>query len=202
MTNPIDVTPLPNRPILQPPSKPVDDAKKHEKIEDGQHIQNSDRQASVRIFEYSGSEEGAQEVSREYLKNFPKGNQNAVIQNFIDKSTGDSYEIRGAVGAVGPSAHAHNINFTQLWNQLSSEIDLKQLADELSQLRQELKQKAKTLENDMAIGEIAAAEAAAKKGSGAKTLERLKNAGKWGFSVAEKIGIGVATATIKSALRL
>jgi hypothetical protein len=113
---------------------------------------------------------------------------------------GDKYEIKGQVGAVGPGAHAHDMSFNQLWQKASSEIDLIKLAEELEQLRLELRKEATTPEHDASIGEIAAAELAAKDDKGPKALEHLKKAGKWTLVVAEKIGTTVAATALKTAL--
>ena len=115
---------------------------------------------------------------------------------------GDTYNINGPTGAVGPQANASDINFNQLWGEVSSEIDLPKLAEDLLQLRQELKEKAKEDEHYRAIAEISEAEKAAKEGKGPKVLEHLKNAGRWTFSVAEKIGTSLVTAALKKALGL
>jgi hypothetical protein len=115
---------------------------------------------------------------------------------------GDKYNIKGQTGAVGPGAQAHDINFNQVWNQVSSDIDLKQLEGDLSQLRQAMKKEAETLEHDTAVGEIAAAEVAAQANKGPKALEHLKKAGKWAFSVAENIGTTIAAEALKKAMGL
>lgn len=115
---------------------------------------------------------------------------------------GDQYNIQGQTGAVGPGAHAHDLNFNQLWNQYSSEIDVAKLADELYQVRQAMKKESETLEHDTAVGEIAAAETAAKDNDGPKALEHLKKAGKWAFSVAENIGTTIAAEVLKKAIGL
>ena len=44
---------------------------------------------------------------------------------------GDKY-IAGQVGAQGPSAHAHDMTFNQLWSQSGQSIDLQALATELN----------------------------------------------------------------------
>ena len=114
----------------------------------------------------------------------------------------DKYDIKGPVGAVGPHSHAQDINFNQIWNEASSSIELDKLSEELFKLSSALKEKAKEPEHFRAIAEVAEAEAASKSGNGAKTLEHLKKAGKWTLSVAEKIGIGVATTALKTAMGL
>ena len=69
------------------------------------------------------------------------------------------------------------------------------------QLRQELRKEADTPEHDSSIGEIAAAEVAAKC-KGPQALEHLKKAGNWALGIAEKIGTTIAESAIKSALGL
>jgi hypothetical protein len=115
---------------------------------------------------------------------------------------GDKYDIKGQTGAVGPGAHAHDLNFNQLWNQYPSEIDLKQLAGELSNLRDSLIQKADEPEHYRAIAEVSEAEAASQANDGSKALEHLKKAGKWAFSVAENIGTTIAAEALKKAMGL
>ena len=50
--------------------------------------------------------------------------------------------------------------------------------------------------------QVASAEIEAQKGDGPQTLSALAKAGKWALNVAEKIGIGVASAAIKTACGL
>jgi hypothetical protein len=114
---------------------------------------------------------------------------------------GDQYKV-GQAGAVGPGAHAHHMRFQQIWQEGGGGLDLKVLAEELSQLRAALKQEPTSPEQDSAIGAVAAAEVAARKGDGPGAPERLADAGKWAFDVATKIGVGVATVALKTALEL
>lgn len=106
----------------------------------------------------------------------------------------------GLVGVIGDNAHAHDMTFQQIWNQSASQIDLAGLANELAALRQALKSAAQTVEHDAAVGEVAAAETAAKKGDGPSVLERLKNAGQWVLDVAVHKGLTMAVTALKSAL--
>jgi len=114
---------------------------------------------------------------------------------------GDKY-IAGQVGAQGPGAHAHDMTFNQLWSQSGQSIDLQALAIELSTLRPHLRQEAVEPEHDVAVGAVANAEVAAKEGNGPKTLEFLSKAGQWTLDNATKIGVGIATAALKTALGL
>jgi hypothetical protein len=118
-----------------------------------------------------------------------------------EPTTGQQYYI-GTAFAVGPYAKAQDITFIQIWNQVEKTIDLTRLVEELGLLRQEMKMKATEQEHDIAVGAVAIAEQAAKAGNGPKALESLKSAGKWALELSEKIGIGVATAAIKTALGL
>ncbi len=59
---------------------------------------------------------------------------------------------------------------------------------------------ATTAEHYSEIGDIANAEIEAAKGNESKALEYLSKTGKWSLGIAEKIGVGVATAAIKSTL--
>lgn len=78
-----------------------------------------------------------------------------------DLFMGSKYNISGGnQGAVGDGAQASN--FLQNSNQALSSLDLKELAAELSALRQAAKQESSDVEHDIAIGEISAAEFSAK----------------------------------------
>jgi hypothetical protein len=137
----------------------------------------------------------------------PRGKYEASVHNvFIREMTmsQDKYNIeQSQVGAVGPGAHAHDMNFHQVWNRSSDQIgDLAKLADELEQLRVALRQRAQTAEEDGAVYAVAQAEVAAKKGEGPKALEHLNMAGKWALDVAKSIGVTIAAAAIRAALGL
>ena len=124
-----------------------------------------------------------------------------IINNIEEVIMGDKFEA-GQVGAQGPNAYAHDMTFNQIWNQTRGNIDLKVLSNELKALREELQKSAKSAEEFAEIGIIASAEIEAQKGDGPHTLSALAKAGKWALNVAEKIGIGVATAAIKTACGL
>jgi uncharacterized protein YjbI with pentapeptide repeats len=120
----------------------------------------------------------------------------------IGDSQGDIYHTPGQAGAIGRGAHAHDMTFNQLWNQSGQLIDLQGLATELAMLRQHLRRIAVEPDHDVAIGAVAEAEMAAKARNGPKVLEWLSKAGQWVLDNAEKIGVGVATAALKTALGL
>ncbi len=123
-------------------------------------------------------------------------------QQFIGAIMGDQYNVYGQTGAVGPSAHAHDITFTQLWNQLENKVDLAKLADELGRLREAMDRQAGEPGEKLAAGAVAAAEQSARQKDGPKVVEYLKTAGKWALSIAEKIGVDVAKEVLKGALGL
>ena len=114
---------------------------------------------------------------------------------------GDSYTA-GQVGAMGPGAQAHDMSFHQVSVQQLGHLDMRTLAVELASLRQGMKQIATEPDHDIAIGQIAAAETAAKKGDADTVLRHLKSAGKWSFDVATKIGVSVASEAIKKSMGL
>ncbi len=111
------------------------------------------------------------------------------------------YKITGGQqGAVGDNARADR--FEQIWNAAGSTIDLKALADELQKLRTAARREATEAEHDEAVGAIASAEAAARKGNRAEAMEKLARAGRWAFDVATKIGVQVAALAIEQATGL
>ncbi len=129
-----------------------------------------------------------------------QGEQRKVQNFFVEKiHMGDNYSA-GQAGAMGPGAQASNMTFQQIWNQIQGSVALPQLAHDLGQLQSALRSQAKEPEHEIAIGAIAAAEAAAKHGDGAKTLEYLKKAGSWAFDVATKIGTDIGAAAMKSSM--
>ena len=90
-----------------------------------------------------------------------------VIEGTV-MSKGNTYHTTaGQVGAVGAGAHVHDNTFQHV----QDGFDLPRLAEELGRLRVALRQEAKDdLEDDEAIGAVAAAEKAAKQGDGAGAL--------------------------------
>lgn len=126
---------------------------------------------------------------------YDAGTRNTFIQELI---MGDQYKA-GQAGAMGPGAHAQDMTFNQIWNEMQGQVDLGKLAEDLSALRQAMKQEALEPEQDLAVAEIARAEQAAKANDGSKVVEHLKSAGKWALDVATKIGTSVAVEAIKGA---
>ena len=114
---------------------------------------------------------------------------------------GDKYEV-GQAAAVGPHARAENITMHQTWSRIEGSIELSKLADELATLRKALMEQASSAEEVASAGAIAEAEVAARDGDGPGALERLARGGKWALSVAEKIGVAVASRALQAALGL
>jgi len=91
------------------------------------------------------------------------------------------------------------MTFQQIGGQIEKSIDLPQLAEELSKLRQAMKQQATEAEHDIAVSDIAKAEQAAKSKDTSKIAEYLQSAGKWTLDIASKFGVPVAIEAIKLA---
>lgn len=127
----------------------------------------------------------------------PNDKLTQIFNNCIigENQMGDSYKA-GQAGAMGPKAHAHDMNFNQIWIENSENLDLSRLQEELAQLQSAMKERASEPEHQIAIGNIAAAEQAAEKGDGPMALQYLKNAGTWALDVAKDIGVGIAVAAL------
>jgi hypothetical protein len=110
---------------------------------------------------------------------------------------GDTYNIGQGIG-VGRNVTMKNVVVNQYQGQ--QKLDLPKLADELGTLRTQMKKEATTPEHDVAVGAIAAAESAAKKGDEKSVLDHLKGAGQWGLELGLKVGVPVAIEAIKRSL--
>ena len=113
---------------------------------------------------------------------------------------GDTYNVGQGVG-VGRNVRMTNVTVNQAQGQ-AEQIDLPTLASELATLRAEMKKLATEPEQDVAVGAIAAAEAEAKKGDQASTMDQLSKAGKWALDLAVKIGVPVAIDAIRKSAGL
>ena len=171
--------------------------------EKGRHLISAERKALEAEEQQQHAEYTLRYLSDEFVPRLLESVRPKYSMNFRGgmQIVGDTYNA-GQVGAQGPGAHAHDMTFNQLWSQSGRSIDLQALAGELSTLRQHLRQEAVEPEHDVAIGAVANAEVAAKEGNGPKTLEWLGKAGNWTLDNAAKIGVGVATAALKTALGL
>jgi len=128
--------------------------------------------------------------------------ESGTRREIVEVVMGDQYNVSGQAGAIGPAAHAHDMTFQQIWNQMGSQTDLAALAGELAMLRAAMEKEANQPFEKFAVGAVAAAEESARQKDGPKVIEYLKSAGKWAFSIAEKIGVGLAKDALKASLGL
>ena len=125
--------------------------------------------------------------------------QPEIINVFAKELTmGDKYEAV-QVGAQGPNSQAHDITFNLNEEKERLPVDLQVLSKELSALRNVLQKSAKSAEDFSEIGLIADAEIQSNNDDSAKVISILSKIGKKTLEIAEKTGIGVAVAAIKSA---
>lgn len=127
--------------------------------------------------------------------------ENTRVHIVQEITMGDKY-VAGQAGAQGPDAHAHDMIFNQAWTGLQGSLDLVILAPQLEALRNHLRSRQASAENDATIGAIASAEVAARKGDGPTVLEYLSKISKWTLDAAKEIGVDVAAAALKIALGL
>jgi hypothetical protein len=147
-------------------------------------MSNNERAQAVQIVNKFGA-------VHSFVLNSQQGDKEVIM--------GDHYTT-GQAGAVGPGSTAHDINFTQVWNQASSSIELPALAGELSTLKVAMRDRATQPEEHSALAEVAHAQVAAENGDGPAAMSSLSRAGKWAMGIANSVGVQVAAAAIKSAL--
>ena len=99
---------------------------------------------------------------------------------------------------LAENATAQDIGLHQEWHAQTS--DLSVLAGELSEIRAKGKQLASTADHDIAVGQAAIAEKAAREGDHGKVLAALKGAGSWVLDLATSLGKDVAAEAIKRSL--
>jgi uncharacterized protein YjbI with pentapeptide repeats len=111
--------------------------------------------------------------------------------------SGDTYNVHGPAGAVGPRTRADKNTIQQF----HGGFDLPKLAEELGRLRNAMKgESTGAPEHDKAIGAVAGAEKAATKGDDSAALQYLRSAGKWTLGIAEKISVPLAVEALKRAI--
>jgi hypothetical protein len=120
---------------------------------------------------------------------------NIINKLVMGNETNQNIEISGSMQAGG------DINLSQMSNQHSTSMNLEDLAIELVQLRQALIQNIEGVESVAETGAVAEAELAAKSGNREGVFNNLKRVGKWTLGIAEKVGVGLAVAAIKSAAK-
>lgn len=112
---------------------------------------------------------------------------------------GDSYNVSGQAGAVGPGSTASGNTFNQYVAGLDPE-QMAHLAAELGTLREAMRTRASAPEEDMAIAEVARAEIAARANDHDGLQDALMKAGRWAWGTANAIGTSLAAAALKAAL--
>jgi uncharacterized protein YjbI with pentapeptide repeats len=116
---------------------------------------------------------------------------------------GDTYNIDGQAGAVGPNAHAHDMTFNQIASRLEKSVDFVELAKQLAELRQAiLPQQSVSPQAAIALGKVAEAELGAIEKNASKVVESLKAAGQWTLDFARDIGKEVVVEAIKQSMGL
>ncbi|MFX0546112.1 hypothetical protein ACEWPL_011250 [Roseovarius sp. S1116L3] len=125
----------------------------------------------------------------------------AELELVLEKVMGNKYENKGVVGAMGDNASANNSNFSQNIGVVFSDEEMAELVDELEALKVALLQDTSTGSLSAAAA-VSEAQESAKAKNSTKVAMALKNAGKWAFDVATKIGVTVAAAAIKKAAGL
>jgi len=115
---------------------------------------------------------------------------------------GDQNINTGVAGSIGTGSHGTVHNYDRAWAEIKPATDLTALAAELEQLRQILRQKAQTIEEDRAVAYVGEAESEARKGNGAAVLQKLATAGTWVLGVAKEIGVKIATEALTKSLNL
>lgn len=116
-------------------------------------------------------------------------NQN-ITNNEGVLSMRDTYINKGQTGAMGNKAQSANNTFQQLLI----------LADDLSKLKDFMRNTAYSPEQKATVDEVIRAEQAARNGDESKMMNHLKNAGKWALDAAREIGTDVAAEVIKKSL--
>jgi hypothetical protein len=102
---------------------------------------------------------------------------------------------------IGGDAKGSVTNIHQLNEQSLASLDLMQLVDELSKLRDAMLQEAKTDDESIAVGAVAQAKKAAESKNVSGVAHYLKIAGTWALDIATKIGVPIAVEALKKALQ-
>jgi hypothetical protein len=134
-----------------------------------------------------------------------EGGTSVFIGQYIEggyRVSSDQYNVSNISGQVGAIGTANNLSGATLSQAATLQfLDLGALAAELNQLKAELKRVAAEVDQEFAVANVAAAEAAAKKGDSEGVAKYLKAAGKWALDTATKIGTQVAVKAIENALK-
>jgi hypothetical protein len=135
-------------------------------------------------------------------------NRVQVVQHFYAGSMGagmmgDDYRGSNIVaGAVGSGAKAKDFEIKEFAQTSNAGEAQAALAADLLKLVAAMREQASHPEQEVAAENVEKAADAAKQGKEGHVLAYLKSAGKWALDVAEKIGVAVAAASIRTALGL
>ncbi|MDA0525292.1 leucine-rich repeat domain-containing protein [Methanococcoides alaskense] len=151
-------------------------------------------------------------ADREYSVGKLLGNVNveSIIETKIAEGgstithIGDTHYHNGmeVIGAQGQNARGNvNMdNFSQIWQVNKERIKLGELAEELINLKVAMQENAESGDQYESITNVVHAKESAEKGDGPITMEYLSKAGKWAYTIADKIGAPMAVAALASAL--
>jgi hypothetical protein len=154
-----------------------------------------DTEISIAEEEYVDLENQEQvELYFQVLYGETESSRERIVQEI--NMSGDNFYNYGQAGSMGTRSTGVINNYAAVWNQVKGEIDLNKLAVELSQLEKELRPKAQNREESKAVVAVGDAEEEAKKGDGAKVLEKLSVAGKWAYEIAKDVGVKLAAEAI------
>lgn len=118
-----------------------------------------------------------------------------------DKILGDKY-VAEQVGAQGADAQSIAPKFVLAWNQIREEVDLNQLAEELTKVGEAIAAQSKSEQSSLALTQLTEAAAGAREGNGPRVLHALSRVGEWVVDAATKIGSELTVAAVKAALGL
>lgn len=114
----------------------------------------------------------------------------------------EAKNVTGSTIVVGKVDGNVTNTFTQASGASENTIDMSQLSEQLSKLREAMSQEAKDTDHYIAMGKVAEAEKAAQEKDLSGVLGYLKSAGKWTLDVATRIGVSIAVEVIKQATGL
>jgi hypothetical protein len=120
-----------------------------------------------------------------------------VNQKFV---FGDVYEVSGPAGAIGPNSQVERMVVSEVWNEISSSVELDDLASQLRLLHSRLSMLELTAGERDGLLELARAAGAAKDGDGPGALAHLARAGRWVLRAAREVGVDVAAGVIQELL--
>jgi hypothetical protein len=130
----------------------------------------------------------------------PKSERETLRQHLVEVNVSKTTIKNSNIGAVGDNANIQNL--MQIKERMGDNLDLAKLANDLQKLRTVMERDATDAPQRLSAAAVAAAEQSARQKDGPKAIEYLKTAGEWALTVGEKIGVDVATATLKSVLNL